>query len=81
MFMNKKILFVLLINELLLQLLGSESSVTSRGAVSGLGLCLGELLHSWHAGVVLAVLPHLVNTGSNLYWLVKVRKRRFISLV
>ena len=56
------------------QLLGHESSVTSRGAVSGLGLCLNELLHSWHASVVLAVLPHLVNTALNPYWLVKVRK-------
>ncbi|KAK7070047.1 hypothetical protein SK128_013642, partial [Halocaridina rubra] len=58
--------------ELLCKLLGHESSVTSRGAVAGLGLCLNELLHSWHAAVVSSVLPHLVNTASNPYWLVKV---------
>nr|XP_045607422.1 huntingtin-like isoform X3 [Procambarus clarkii] len=58
--------------EVLCKLLGNESSVTARGAVGGLGLCLGELLHSFHAAVILTVLPHLVNTASNPYWLVKV---------
>ncbi|KAG7155913.1 Huntingtin-like [Homarus americanus] len=58
--------------EVLCKLLGNESSVTARGAVGGLGLCLGELLHSLHAAVILSVLPHLVNTASNPYWLVKV---------
>ncbi|KAK8726707.1 hypothetical protein OTU49_010010, partial [Cherax quadricarinatus] len=58
--------------EVLCKLLVHESSVTARGALGGLGLCLGELLHSLHAAVILSVLPHLVNTASNLYWLVKV---------
>ncbi|XP_064096525.1 huntingtin-like [Macrobrachium nipponense] len=58
--------------EVLCKLLGNESSVTSRGAVAGLSLCLNELLRSWHASVVLSVLPHIVNTALNPYWLVKV---------
>ena len=46
--------------------------MTSRGAITGLGLCVDELLHSLHASVTLSVLPHLVNVAANPYWLVKV---------
>ncbi|XP_050730332.1 huntingtin-like isoform X2 [Eriocheir sinensis] len=58
--------------EILCKLLGHDSSVTSRGAITGLGLCVDELLHSLHASVILSVLPHLINVASNPYWLVKV---------
>ncbi|CAL4185311.1 unnamed protein product, partial [Meganyctiphanes norvegica] len=60
-------------------MLGHESSVTARGAVNGLGLCLGELLHTCHAASVLRCLPHIVNAANNPYWLVKVELCELLS--
>ncbi|KAK3887735.1 hypothetical protein Pcinc_008172 [Petrolisthes cinctipes] len=65
--------------EILCKLLCHESSVTARGAVGGLGLCLTELLHSLHAAAVLPILPHLVNAAAHPYWLVKVELCELLS--
>ncbi|XP_076067326.1 huntingtin isoform X2 [Oratosquilla oratoria] len=65
--------------DILCQLLGNESSVTVRGAVAGLRLCLPELLLSQNATAVAKTLPHLVRAANNQYWLVKVEVAELVS--
>ncbi|KAB7506584.1 hypothetical protein Anas_00289, partial [Armadillidium nasatum] len=57
--------------DLLCKLLYHGSSVTVRGAIQGLHLCLNELFHSFHATSALSPLCHLGTTTKNTYWLVK----------